>query len=240
MSPGAELRARMQTGRVHGLFVKLAERAVLDIAHDAFDFVVIDREHSQLSEAQALTLIAHGAAIGLPTLLRLPELDGGQVNRALEAGAAGIQLSSVRDPQAIHALRAACEYPPLGRRSVSLAHAGASYGAAAMTDYLSASAGSALLVAQIESALPPPIYGEILAAGPDVAFIGTSDLLVDCGLDAERSAACVEAIAAAARESEVALGAFGLAEREAVRYLIGSSDVALLAKAIQASASPNN
>jgi 2-keto-3-deoxy-L-rhamnonate aldolase RhmA len=237
---GAQLRVRMQSGRVHGLFVKLADRAVIEMARSAFDFVVVDREHSQLSEHDALALIAHGAAAELPVLLRLHELDGGQVNRALEAGAAGIQLSSVRDADAVNALRASCEYPPRGRRSISLAHAGGGHGATSIADYLAGSAGVALVVAQIESALAPSAYASILAAKPDVAFVGTTDLLVDCGLDAERSARHVEQIATAAREADVVLGGFALAERDDVRYLIDASDVSLLSLGIRAAAQTNH
>ena len=36
------------------------------MARDLFDFVVVDREHSALSERQALELIAHGRALGIP------------------------------------------------------------------------------------------------------------------------------------------------------------------------------
>lgn len=239
-SAGAELRARMQAGRVHGLFVKLADRAVIELASAAFDFLVVDREHSQLSERDALALISHGAAVEVPTLLRLPELDGGQVNRALEAGAAGIQLSSVCDADTVHALRASCEYPPRGRRSISLAHNGAGHGAMGLEDYLAASAGAALVVAQIESALTPAAYAAIIAAQPDVAFVGTTDLLVDCGLDPARAARHLEEIAAAAREADVVLGGFALAEREDVGYVIGASDVSLLGAGMRAAVPSNH
>ena len=240
MSTGAQqLRERMRSGRVHGLFVKLADRAVVEIARDAFDFLVVDREHSQLSEGDALALIAHGAAAGVPMLLRLPELDRGQVNRALEAGAAGLQLSSVRSGDAVHALRESCEYPPGGQRSVSLAHGDAGYGATPLADYLADAVGAALVVAQVESALDASDYALIVAARPDVAFIGTTDLLVDCGLDASRCAEHVERIAAAAREGDVALGGFALAERADISYLIGASDVSLLTAGMRAAASSN-
>jgi len=240
MSAGAQqLRERMRGGRVHGLFVKLADRAVVEIAGPAFDFLVVDREHSQLSEGQALALIAHGAAAGVPMLLRLPELDRGQVNRALEAGAAGLQLSSVRSGDAVDALRESCEYAPGGQRSVSLAHGDAGYGAKPLAEYLQSVSGATLVVAQVEAALDASAYASIVAAKPDVAFVGTTDLLVDCGLDAARCAEHVERIAAAAREGDVALGGFALADRADVKYLIGASDVSLLSAGMRAAASSN-
>jgi 4-hydroxy-2-oxoheptanedioate aldolase len=237
MSGGArELRRRIAGGRVQGLFVKLADRAVIEIARESYDFLVVDREHSQLSEREALAQIAHGAAFGVPTLLRLPELDRGQVNRALEAGAAGIQLSSVRTADAVHALRASCEHPPKGERSISLAHGGAAYGGTPLAEYVSGGVRVPLVVAQIESALDAQTYASILAAAPDVAFIGTTDLLVDCGLDAERSAQHIERIALAARAAGVTLGGFALGEHADVKYLIGASDVSMLGAGIRAAA----
>src|ERR687892_608751 len=118
--------------RRRGLFVKLAATEVLDItARSGVDFVVVDLEHSQLSEADGLRLMRHAAAIGLPALARVPELDRGAVNRLLEAGA-------------------------------------------------------------------------------DVAFVGTTDLSVDLGLDLARVRERVEAIAAAAASAGVELGGFNL------------------------------
>src|SRR5215217_5368899 len=125
--------------RRKGLFVKLGATEVLDIAASSeLDFVVVDLEHSQLSEADGLRLTRHAAAIGLRALVRLPELDRGTVNRLLEAGAGGIQLSTVRSVAQVRALRAAMRYAPEGHRSISLAHPGAGYGAVPLADYLAA------------------------------------------------------------------------------------------------------
>ena len=68
--------------RRKGLFVKLGATEVIDIAaRSGLDFVVVDLEHSQLSEADGLRLTRHAAALGLPALVRLPEIDRGAVNR---------------------------------------------------------------------------------------------------------------------------------------------------------------
>ena len=219
--------------RRRGLFVKLGATEVLDIAaRSGLDFVVVDLEHSQLSEADALRLIRHAAACGLPALVRLPELDRGAVNRLLEAGASGIQLSTVRSVAQVKALRAATRYAPEGTRSVSLAHPGAAYGEIPLAEYLEAQAASPPeLVVQIETDTTDDPLEEILAAGVDVAFIGTTDLSVDVGLDAARVRERVEAIAAAADRAGVELGGFGLDDAR-VTYDISGSDIALLRAAV--------
>jgi 4-hydroxy-2-oxoheptanedioate aldolase len=224
--------------RRRGLFVKLASTEVIDVvAASGLDFAVVDLEHSQLAQADAQRLVAHARAVGLPALVRLPELDRGAVNRLLEAGAAGIQLSTVRRAAQVRELRAATRYAPEGTRSISLAHAMAGYGATALGDYLQAArdGGGPLVVAQIETADTDDPLAEILAAGPDVAFIGVTDLTVDLGLDRTRVAARVEEIAAAAQAAGVVLGAFGVAD-DRVRYELVSSDLALLRTAVAGAA----
>jgi 4-hydroxy-2-oxoheptanedioate aldolase len=215
------------------LFVKLGATEVLDIAaRSGLDFVVVDLEHSQLSEADGLRLTRHAAAIGLPALARIPELDRGAVNRLLEAGARGIQLSTVRAVAQVEALRAATRYAPKGNRSISLAHPGAEYGGVPLADYLDAQALSPPeLVVQIETAETDDPLPDVLAAGADVAFVGTTDLSVDLGLDPVRVRERVEAIAAAAARAGVELGGFAL-DHPDVTYDVSGSDVALLRAAV--------
>ena len=219
--------------RRRGLFVKLAATEVLDItARSGVDFAVVDLEHSQLSEADGLRLVRHAAAIGLPALVRIPELDRGAVNRLLEAGARGIQLSTVRSVAQVRALRAATRYAPEGDRSVSLAHPAAAYGGVPLPDYLEAQRVSPPeLVIQIETATTDDPLPELLAAGADVAFVGTTDLSVDLGLDTARVRERVDGIATAAETAGVELGGFAL-DHPQVTYDISGSDVALLRAAV--------
>jgi 4-hydroxy-2-oxoheptanedioate aldolase len=211
--------------RVRGTFVKLASVEVIEVAAAALDFAVVDLEHSQLSEAEALRLVHHAWALGFPALIRLHELDRALVNRALEAGAAGIQLSSVRAVDEVHALRDACLYAPGGSRSVSLAHSVAAFGATGLAEYLG-NVELPLLVIQIETAETEDPLDLILAAGADVAFVGMTDLTVEYGLDAARVGARLDEIAEAARRASVTLGGFGTDERFV--YSVASSDLALL------------
>jgi 4-hydroxy-2-oxoheptanedioate aldolase len=219
--------------RQRGIFLKLPSTEVVDIVHRCgLDFAVVDLEHSQLSEAQARALVRHGAALGLPMVVRLAELDAGLVNRLLEAGAAGIQLSTVRTVAQIEQLRSATRYAPAGRRSVSLAHPAAAYGATALADYLAdQQQRPPLVIAQIETAQTQDSLDALMAAGPDVAFIGSTDLSVDLGLDGARVDARVEEIAAAATAAGVALGAFGVDDPRVVFDLV-ASDLALLRTAV--------
>jgi 4-hydroxy-2-oxoheptanedioate aldolase len=225
----SSLRGRLRDGRIVGTFVKLPALESVDICAASLDFCVVDYEHSQLSEADVLRLVRHAAAIGFAAVVRIPEVDRGLVNRLLEAGAAGIQLSSVRRVAAVQELVSAVAYAPDGTRSISLAHPQARYGGVPLREYVAA-AERPLVVIQLETrdTDDPPV--ELCRAGADVAFLGLTDLLVDCGLDDGVAAVRAEALAAATAEAGIALGGFG--DEERFRYAVVSSDVALLREAV--------
>ena len=225
----SSLRGRLGSGRAVGTFVKLPALESVDICAVSLDFCVVDYEHSRLSEADVLRLVRHAAAIDFAAVVRVPEVDRGLVNRLLEAGAAGIQLSSVRRAAEVRALASAVAYAPDGSRSISLAHPQAGYGAVPLREYL-ASSEAPLVVIQLETRADddPPV--ELCRAGADVAFLGLTDLLVDCGLDEGAAATRADELADAAAEAGIVLGGFGAEER--FRYSVVSSDVALLREAV--------
>ena len=86
------------------------------------------------------------------------------------------------------------------------------------------------LVAQIETMQTEDSLDDILAARPDVAFVGVTDITVDAGLDEEATSERVNAILDAAERAGVVAGGFGDDER--FRYAVVSSDVSLLQKAV--------
>jgi 4-hydroxy-2-oxoheptanedioate aldolase len=238
--PAARLRQRLREGApLAGTFLKMPALETVDIAASAgFDMVVVDGEHAQLDEGEIRMLIRHAAALDLPALVRIPALDAGLIGRLLEAGAAGIQLSSLRSCSQRDALIAATRYAPAGTRSVSLAHPQADYGAVPLAAYLERQAAAPpLVVGQIETAKTDDPLASLLP-GLDVAFIGTTDLSVDLGrpglLDDERVRARVAEIAAAASAAGVALGAWTAsvpalaALAQPVRYALIGSDMQLL------------
>jgi 2-keto-3-deoxy-L-rhamnonate aldolase RhmA len=225
----SSLRERLAGGRLVGTFVKLAALESVELCAAVLDFCVVDHEHSQLAEGDVLRLVRHAAALDFPAIVRVPTVDAGLVNRLLEAGAAGIQLSSVRRASDVRALASAARYAPDGRRSISLAHALAGYGATSLRGYLSA-VGAPLLVIQLETRETDDPLVEIVGAGADVVFLGVTDLLVDCGLDDDAARARADAIAAAADDAGAVLGGFGTDER--FRYAVVSSDVAMLREAV--------
>jgi 4-hydroxy-2-oxoheptanedioate aldolase len=242
----SSLRTRLRRGpALVGTFVKLPGADALGaVAGADFDLVIVDHEHSQLSESQARDLVAAAATLGIPAAVRIPEHDRGAVNRLLEAGASAIQLSSVHSADQIRALVADTRYPPEGARSISLAHAAAGFGRLSLADHLErCSADPPLVIAQVEHMRAGDDVATLAAAGADVIFVGSTDLLVDAGLDAAAAAERTADIFAAAAACGVARGCFaatGARARElaadGITYLALSSDLAMLAGAADATA----
>jgi 4-hydroxy-2-oxoheptanedioate aldolase len=223
------LRERLADRGLLGTFVKLPALETIDLLASRADFAIVDLEHSQLSTGQALTLVRHAFALDLPTLARVPSCDAGLVNRMLEAGATGIQLSSVRSTRDVEELVLATRYPPRGRRSVSLAQPAAGFGSVSLGRLVRGD--PPLLVGQIETAETEDPLDEMLGAGLDVAFVGTTDLLVDVGMDRDRMASAVEEIGKAALAANIPLGAFAATPDdipEWAGYVALSSDVSML------------
>lgn len=232
-SNGAAIRDRLRTERLVGTFVKLSAVESIEILAGAgFDFAIVDLEHSQLGDDEARRLAHHAFALGFPAIVRVPRVDPGQVNRLLEAGAAGIQLSTVRRAQQVRELADATRYPPSGRRSVSLAHPVAAYGSIPLD--AAVAEPPPLLVGQIETAQTDDSLEAVLRAGLDVAFIGSADLLVDVGFDRQAHGDRVTEIAVAARKVGVTLGMFAASPADVLpgtRYIALSTDVSLLRQA---------
>jgi 4-hydroxy-2-oxoheptanedioate aldolase len=199
---------------VVGTFVKLPTSASIDLATRAgFDFVVVDLEHSQLSFAESSALLSHAVASDVPAVVRIAAVDAALVNRLLEAGAAGIQLSFVRKAADVESLVAATRYPPQGRRSVSTSHPSSHYGGESLVDYLAAEADDPpLVIGQIETAATDDELETITSAGLDVVFVGTTDLSVDLGtpgtFESTPMRSRLDAIASAARATNVRFGGF--------------------------------
>ena len=227
-----------------GTFVKLAAVDVLELCR-GFDFVVVDLEHSTLTEAEAIALVRHADLLGLPALVRIPAVDAALINRLLENGATGIQLSMLQTAAQTAALIAATRFAPGGTRSISLANRVAGYGRTALPDFLEAERlGPPVLVGQIETPVAEPL-AEVLA-GLDVAFVGTTDLAVSLGSAPGDAALAdvIDAVRQAARTAGAGFGGWAPSRAQAgelgpVDYLMVGSDLQILATGLRAAALPD-
>lgn len=232
----------MERRPVIGTFLKLPRPEVVEVlALTGLDFVICDTEHGQISETDAHAVIQAGRAADIAVTVRVPTLDRGQVNRLLEAGAAGIQLSGVTSRAQGVELRDLTSYPPSGSRSLSTAQPAARYGTVPLQEYLRGSNAGTLRIGQLESARYADSLEDIVAS-LNVAFIGVMDLSVDVGCPGDTGApevlALIDRVEAAAKATDTPLGTFAATPQGAraaldsgYRYIALSSDLAVLTSA---------
>src|ERR1700761_8759763 len=86
------------------------------------DFMFVDLEHSNISDATILSLIA-ARQNDSKVLIRITEISETAIRHALDLGCDGIIAPRVESPDEMKTLIAYSFYPPVGKRSVGFAPA---------------------------------------------------------------------------------------------------------------------
>ncbi len=167
-----------------GLLVQVIDSAPVALMAKAagIDFLLVDEEHGDVDDARLSTLMMLGNQIGLPTVVRAPQLARADVSRLLDRGASGVMVPMMETPEQARRLADWAKYPPLGRRSYS-GGAHTAYGPSGhhATNMARANAGT-LAIAQIETVAGVERVEEILAVpGIDAAVVGPCDLAISMG-----------------------------------------------------------
>jgi len=233
-------------GPVLGTWVKLPATEVVElVALAGFDFIVIDLEHSPLDLESAFRHIGTARYAGLSPIVRVPGLEGGWVQRVLDAGAEGVMLPHVDTVQEAEDAVRAVRFPPLGSRGVGNTSRAGQWGAVPREEYLRFGREEVVLIAQVESALGAENASAIGSVeGLDALLVGAADLAVSVG--GTESDADVQALIAlavqGARQAGVPIGNAGPATSAAVRasleagftFTLMSNDASLFGAAASA------
>ncbi len=200
-------RAALQRpdGPAIGTWVKLPAIESMELmALAGFDFVVIDLEHSAMDLETAYRHIGVALLTGVSPIVRVPSLDGGIVQRILDAGAEGIMLPHVDTVEQARAAVAAVRFPPYGTRGVGGTSRAGAWGALPRAEYLRYGNEEVVLIPQIESAVASRNAGAIAAVdGVDALLIGAADLSTSEGTN-ESDPSVVTLIAGAIRDTKAA------------------------------------
>ncbi|OLN88535.1 4-hydroxy-2-oxo-heptane-1,7-dioate aldolase 1 [Colletotrichum chlorophyti] len=153
------------------------------------DWVLVDCEHGNIDgdDNSAILQRLHGAmhdavpaiaAAGVSPVVRLPDMQGWMVKRALDSGAHGILVPLLRTAQEAKDLVLSAKFPPWGRRGFGSPLAMERFTPApSMTEYLQQANDSLLTMVQIETKEALESVEDIAAVeGIDVLFIGPFDL----------------------------------------------------------------
>ncbi len=85
-----------------------------------FDYFIIDCEHGSFTTREVANLIAVARGIGMPALVRIPEMRREHALKFMEMGASGLLLPNTESAVQARMLVDCAKYAPLGHRGVSL------------------------------------------------------------------------------------------------------------------------
>lgn len=143
------------------------------MANAGFDFIWIEMQHSPMTYRDAAQMIM--ACKGAPAMpfIRIPDATEGDIQKAVDIGAAGIIIPMVDDVQKVHNTIKFAMYPPRGKRSQGAGQYGALWG----PDYRQIANDNIMIVAMIESPAGVEIADKIASIpGVDVVFVASTDL----------------------------------------------------------------
>lgn len=241
--------AGLADARLGGLLVQVLDSAPVALMAKAagIDFLLVDDEHGDVDGARLSTLMTLGNAIGLPTIVRAPQLARADVSRVLDRGASGVMVPMMETVDQARQLVEWAKYPPLGRRSYS-GGAHTAYGPSGhhAENMARANAGT-LAIAQIETvAGVEHVEGILSVEGIDAAVIGPCDLAISMGRPDD--VGCAEELALIDRVRDACvergkgfgiIGGSALMERYAqdINLMVSAIDVHILRDAFAAAAS---
>jgi 2-keto-3-deoxy-L-rhamnonate aldolase RhmA len=179
-----DLRRRIHAGEtLFGAWASLGSPGSAELlGRSGLDWVVIDLEHGNTTEAE---LLAHLTAIevsGSTALVRPQSGERLRIGRALDLGAAGIVVPRLDTADQVREAVTFLRYPPTGQRGVALLTRGARLGTvnhagvAGLNDDI-------VGIIQIESPSALAAADEFAATdGVDVLFVGPADLSHSLGV----------------------------------------------------------
>ena len=148
-----------------------------------FDFLIVDCEHGSFTTREVANIIAVARGIGMPALVRIPEMRREHALKFMEMGASGLLLPNTESAEQAKMLVDCTKYAPLGHRGVSLSRPHTDFKKVSGATYMPEANDDTILMCQIESRKGVENVEEIIAVeGIDVAFIGPNDMSQDYGI----------------------------------------------------------
>jgi 4-hydroxy-2-oxoheptanedioate aldolase len=209
------LKQRLASGAyLLGPFVRIPDPAVTEIlGYAGFDFMIIDTEHGPLGVHQAENLVRAAALAGTAPIIRVRENAESMIVRALDTGAAGVQIPQVNSAEAAKAAIAAAKFYPDGCRGVCRFTRNAEYSHIPTPGYFPQANENELVVIMIEGAGGIREIDAILdVPGIDVVFLGPYDLSQALGVTGQvthsKVLQTIESITKKARDRGIVVGSF--------------------------------
>ena len=226
-----------------GTFMKIpAVETVEIVALAGFDFIVLDYEHAPLTLSDLNHMILVARALGVAPVVRVPDHGYGDVQRVLDAGAAGLFFPHVSDRAECEKVVRQASHPPYGTRGAGGGMRAGNWGMAGRgnASYVKDGVEKVMRIPMIEEKVAVDNADDILSVpGVDAVFIGPGDLSMTMGLkmtDPEVQSA-IEEVLKKAKAARVPVGTVSADAAGARRlidkgydFLLVSNDTGMLAR----------
>jgi 2-keto-3-deoxy-L-rhamnonate aldolase RhmA/quercetin dioxygenase-like cupin family protein len=243
----ARLRRQLAADQpVLGLWVTLESPSVTEMAVAlGFDWVVIDAEHGHLDWKEIIEHLRATVRSETVALVRIAELNGGLIKRALDIGADGIVIPWIETAEQLRQAVEWARYPPEGRRGIGGERA--TCWGQCLPEHTAEANEQVLVVPIVETVTAGRNIRQLCQVeGVELFYFGPADFSSTAGYRgqwegpgvAEQILACKDAIRAAGKHCGlIATSHENLQERKAqgFRMLGVGLDVGLLARSLKAS-----
>ena len=181
------LKQKLNAGKTTiGPFVGWPSPAMVEtMGWMGFDFVVIDCEHGPMDYETAEHMIRAAELSGTTPILRIGLNEQQNIQRYLEAGAAGVLIPLVNNASDAQKVVDSVKYPPVGKRG-AFSGRGARFSLQPMAEYVKEANEETFIALQIETPEGIENQDEIIATElTDAIFLGPGGLSVNFGLPGE-------------------------------------------------------
>ncbi|WP_157951424.1 HpcH/HpaI aldolase family protein [Rhodococcus opacus] len=117
INPGRITRKLREGQRVYGVAIQIPSPELVEISGAAgYDYAWIDAEHGAFSLSEVRDLIRAADAVGMDSIVRVPDHNPSFIQRVLDTGAAGIMVPHLRTAREAKDIVAAATFSPSGIR----------------------------------------------------------------------------------------------------------------------------
>lgn len=168
---------------VYGFFMKTSDPMLTEIMGiSGYDFVILDTEHGPTDIEHQQNNIRACELRGILPIVRIPYIDDNAIGKALDIGAAGIQISQVRCADDVKKIIKYAKFYPIGERGVCRFVRAANYSSLDRNIYFKRE-NEKIIIIQLEGKEAINNLDEILEVdGYDIIFIGPYDLSQSLGV----------------------------------------------------------
>ena len=240
-----QFKDKLNTIGVFGCFCKTTDSSIIEaLGLAGLDYAIVDMEHGPATTETLKHHLMAAQASGMLGIVRVPSHDSPLLEKALDIGAHGIQVSSINNAEQARNAVKRMRFYPSGERGVCRFVRAASYAERDKETYFS-EANNSLVILQLEGTEAISNLGDIMqVGGVDILFIGPYDLSQSLGvpgqIEHERVVNAMQDIVKQAKKHNIATGVFcdepGQAihwKKLGVKYISYSVEIKLLTQALK-------